>query len=408
MLFFRHIQTLSFIASQAVTASVIHQVRTVPHLHGIDAFGQGDALAPRGSELPTGAILLARFDPTNDGLPTIISRRGNNGKECPACLDRCPRGQIKDREDCNRCQRCPAGQGPNLNYEICVPDNAADRAKDEDNNDSNKKGRPSTEEKLQAFDRKLEAMKVVWKDGDAARKKVEQERERKWEEQRVRDERGAAEQRSKARRAGRCLVIVPLAMSAEAMAEYGDNAFDEEFLETQVKDLAELVPEGTDVGILEGEDGDSWWESDEYLSQWASWAADKFDWGEITKTCGNAPCYHYPRSQDVQNERRDESTVEAREISVRAPDTTALIVPLAEETQVRKRWFFALILPALIRTGSALAGAAARAGGAAVRAFRAAPKGQARFDAKGMREAAKQIAKDENWTECLNGRGPKK
>jgi hypothetical protein len=324
------------------------------------------------------------------GSPMMLFSR-QVSKSCPRCIERCPPRQVKNPSNCKRCIACPPGTKGDAKSEKCIPaDNRKptpeDKKKAMDKATESRKNqwaeqrnaiKPDSDQKRQAFDDKKERMKPRYKfraKSDAMDRKKEL---RKTSYERYHDQR----KRTRARRAGRCLQIVPLAMSVDEANMYANEFFDEGYL-NETMALVDLVPDFIEVPVISSEDEDAHWESDEYMQQWIDFANNR---KRGTVYIYNGPARGIDTRVEPNIYARDGSHMEMHD----------------------KRFFWIAIIAAIVRVGAQVAVTAARIGLQASRyAFRFAKSAAPKVSRSKMTQEAKKIANNKNWNRCLKGDGP--
>jgi hypothetical protein len=249
--------------------------------------------------------------------------------------------------------------------------------------------RPTESQKKAALKDKKERMQTTYaykKKQDAFKRKAQL---KTTTYKRYHDERS----RTRARRAGRCLQVVALAMGVEAADTYADDYFDEGYL-NETMALTELVPEYIEVPIITKEEEDAHWESDEYVEQWVKYSKgmDKRDTTKPYTGPGRGwDLREGPLPSDLEYRIRNPGSEEVRQLH-----------------DHHKRFFWIFILPAIVGVVSRVAAVAVRVGIQGMRyTFKFAKAGKAKVSRAKMTQEAKKIAADKNWVNCLKGNGPK-
>lgn len=290
---------------------------------------------------------------------------------CSYCRDRCPKDKIIDPEDCGECLRCPKGKTPNKPQEKCI---------------RNKSERDKKTSKYKEKKRK---------EIDYYRDKGRRYKEKKAEKQKSYNRARNKEDRKQVRRMGRCLPIVPLVMGPTLAEKYGDEFFDEDFLESMT--LLDLWPQWLEVEEWESEEDDAIYESENYLDAWVE----------------------FGKENEKRSFKSESRSLAARSLKVRSihqqnqtdVTNTGITAP-SEKHQLVARCPWCWLIPIF----AAAASAGARAGSAAARAGMKLSKNGMKI-AKGrgsnrtkkeQKDGAKNISDNKQWLNCLKGFKPTK
>ncbi|KAM0331455.1 hypothetical protein ACHAQA_003131 [Verticillium albo-atrum] len=309
-----------------------HDVLHAAHLYGRADFGTG--LAPR-----QGAPL---------NLPNIW--------KCNSCVERCPAREIIDQKDCTKCKPCAQGQKPDPAKKACIKDPREDKY---------------TEVKRDRYKEYRDNKGI-----DRWTKIKEREYGNKIDEKK----------RRKVRRMSRCLALVPLAMGAAAVEEYGEM-FDEDWTESM--EMLEFWPEDLEVDPWIDESSDKIYEEDAYVDQWV-------DIGNNQRR-DLSPSLDLPVISSVREVDHDKVPAKFK----RADSSTNALIVRDNEFDKRCPFCFLLaIFAAVLRTIAQVAKVA--------RTSIKIAKGMNKRSRRDKREGANKIRQDKNWRNCLTGQNPMK
>lgn len=172
-------------------------------------------------------------------------------------------------------------------YKTCIPDRDKKMSKEEkEEKFKEEKSKKRSQFKQKKYD------------------KVKKEKRWRYEER---------EKRNKVRRLSRCLAIVPLVMGAEAAEEYGNEFFDEDYLESLA--LLDFWPEDEPIDSWINEDSDSLFESDWYLDMWVNHANGNMKVRGLDSEMGNN--HTTPYFQPESHSRGSQEMTETRDLIVR-------------------------------------------------------------------------------------------
>ncbi|KAF4983553.1 hypothetical protein FZEAL_1088 [Fusarium zealandicum] len=309
-------------------------------------------------------------------LPSNLFAR-QQPEACNRCRDRCPRGKIIDPDDCTNCVRCRAGTKPDLPKKRCIADP-----------DGKRKQLPKKQENMRKdyFDKERRL-----------RNKIEPKK-REWNDKRDQDKRRMA------RRVGRCLPLVAMGMGAEAATQFGDDFFDEDYLESM--DLVGLWPENLPIEAWESEESDNIFESDEYIDEWVKAGNDSpegIDKRSLLRHARDAPAQpNDPVAVDGSNGLADSG--QAQQDSTAA---TALILS-EHDNHLEKRIFWIPIFLAIGKTIAALGVGIARgaAKGLSKTSVRVAKGRGSKKTRKEQHQGADKISQARRFRSCLMKRSP--
>ncbi|KAK9783848.1 hypothetical protein AB5N19_14402 [Seiridium cardinale] len=350
------------------------------------------------------------------------------------CKQDCPKTQIQDPKDCQKCAACLNGQKPNTDQTQCVKDDCATcgkgeirdskdckkcvnkdkRFEEKKTNINNRRNQVVRERKNRNFDKTKDKMQKKYNDKDPVRR------------------------RKKNRRMSRCAALVPLSMGGLFASEV-DELFDEEWAESDemmafwppeltVKQVDEWV-EDQDDSFLEGED---------YLHKWMEAGRNKpnvqWDGPYLPPEGGEGGSVNKDFKRDTETNDRGRAIVISarkavdhfnvpqkfvRDYSGESPmaTTTDLVArnphpPTALSTHVDKRCPPCLvpIFAAILRTISVVAQMATRVGlrfvGKYYKEGIRVAKGRNKVPKEKQRGKAKEMSKDGNWRRCLEGLDP--
>ncbi|KAF4467176.1 hypothetical protein FALBO_5959 [Fusarium albosuccineum] len=300
---------------------------------------------------------------------------------CSRCRNRCPRGKIFDPDDCTNCVRCRASTKPDPERKRCIAD---------------------PDSKRKQFPKKRENMRKDYFDKEKRFKKQIEPKKKEWNDKRDDNK------RKMARRVGRCLPLVAMGMGAEAAAHYGDDFFDEDYLESM--DLVGFWPEGLSIEPWESETSDDVYESDEYIDKWVKAGQDSpegFEKRSISRHTRSVSI----RANNPAVVHKVDTPSPAREARSDPSATTALVVHPEHGGSIEKRAFWIPIFIAIAKTAAAIGAGIARGAakglkGLTKNSIRVAKGRGSKKSRQEQHQGAEKISKAWRFRTCLRKQSP--